>query len=245
MRFLLLLLIPLFSFAQEKKMTITYDFFDNFRHIETNAILICDNNHSTFKTLLEKFSSNLATADKGSNTINIGGKRIDIYQVIDKNNKTLLSYDIRENTIYEISEELPKLNWKIDYTDTKKINDYICNKATVSFRGRNYTSWYTLKLPFSFGPWKFTGLPGLILEISDDTKTFKWAARKIQYPSNKNLSVPYKGTKAVTLKELIDIQNENSKKLRARLRSIMPRGAVMNTPKNRRNGIELVYEWEE
>lgn len=245
MRFLLLILIPIFSFAQEDKMSVTYDFFDNFRYIETKAVLNCDYNNSIFKTDLKKFSMDKAVADMSTNSIIIGGDRIDIYQVIDKKNKVLLSYDIRENTIYEISEELPKLEWDINFTETKKISNYECNKATVFFRGRNYTAWYTLKLPFSYGPWKFTGLPGLILEISDDTKTFKWTARKIQYPSKKKLLVPYNDAEKVTLKELIDIQNDNSKKLRVRLRSIMPRGAVITTPKNKRNGLELVYEWEE
>ena len=141
-------------------------------------------------------------------------------------------------------EEIPKMNWMIDYTETKKIANYNCNKATVNFRGRDYTAWYTIQLPFSFGPWKFNGLPGLILEITDVTNTFKWRASKIKYPAIKKIEVPYKKVKRVTLRDLIDIEEENMKVRRARILSVLPKGAIITVPKNDRNGIELVYEWE-
>ena len=44
---------------------------------------------------------------------------------------------------------------------------YPCHKATTIFRGRIWTVWYTLDLPYSDGPWKFCGLPGLVLYAYD------------------------------------------------------------------------------
>lgn len=43
------------------------------------------------------------------------------------------------------------------------VSHYPCKKARTTFRGRTWTVWYTLDLPYSDGPWKFCGLPGLIL----------------------------------------------------------------------------------
>lgn len=54
-------------------------------------------------------------------------------------------------------------------TDEKKdIIGFVCTKATCEFRGRNWTVWFTTELPVSDGPWKFNGLPGLILKAEDD-----------------------------------------------------------------------------
>ena len=48
------------------------------------------------------------------------------------------------------------------------ISGYKCFKATIEYAGRLYTAWYTPDIPLSEGPWKFCGLPGLILKVTDD-----------------------------------------------------------------------------
>ena len=49
---------------------------------------------------------------------------------------------------------------------------YPCHKAQTTFRGRTGTAWYTLDLPYSDGPWKLCGLPGLILHACDSEGKF-------------------------------------------------------------------------
>ena len=51
---------------------------------------------------------------------------------------------------------------------------YPCHKATTTFRGRTWTVWYTLDLPYSDGPWKFCGLPGLVLYAYDSEDKFRF-----------------------------------------------------------------------
>lgn len=51
---------------------------------------------------------------------------------------------------------------------------YLCHKATTIFRGRIWTVWYTLDLPYSDGPWKFCGLPGLVLYAYDSKDKFRF-----------------------------------------------------------------------
>ena len=51
---------------------------------------------------------------------------------------------------------------------------YPCHKATTIFRGRFWTVWYTLDLPYSDGPWKFCGLPGLVLYAYDSEDKFRF-----------------------------------------------------------------------
>lgn len=67
---------------------------------------------------------------------------------------------------YYYKEAIPKLNWTLLPGDTTIIG-YSCHKASTRFRGRDYTAWYSEELPMPYGPYKFNGLPGLILCIYD------------------------------------------------------------------------------
>lgn len=57
--------------------------------------------------------------------------------------------------------------WQIE-DETKQIAGYSCQKATTTFKGRNYEAWFCPDIPLSYGPWKLNGLPGLILSAQDD-----------------------------------------------------------------------------
>lgn len=63
-------------------------------------------------------------------------------------------------------EEIPKLDWQIT-SEEKEIGGYKSQKATVSYRGREWTAWFTEELPIPYGSYVFGGLPGLILELRD------------------------------------------------------------------------------
>jgi GLPGLI family protein len=75
--------------------------------------------------------------------------------------------------MYLIESPLPIINWAIT-SDTKTIQNYTCQKATTIFKGRHYIAWFCPDLPYSNGPWKLGGLPGLILEAYDPNGTVKF-----------------------------------------------------------------------
>lgn len=72
------------------------------------------------------------------------------------------------------------LQWNTNYKDVKTILGYKCNKATTKFGNRVYTAWYTKSIPISEGPYRFKGLPGLILEIADENKYHSFTATGIE-----------------------------------------------------------------
>lgn len=75
------------------------------------------------------------------------------------------------NTDFMYEENVPDIEWTV--TDsTKSIGSWIAQKATCFFRGRNYTAWFTADIPRPYGPWKLSGLPGLILEVYDDSRDY-------------------------------------------------------------------------
>lgn len=87
-----------------------------------------------------------------------------------------------KNFSFEISK--PKLRWK--FMDSEKtILNYKVKKAVVDFGGKSWTAWYAPEIPISDGPYKFYGLPGLILEISDSKGGYTFWAKGIEKNTNK------------------------------------------------------------
>lgn len=74
------------------------------------------------------------------------------------------SYSYTENNLFA---------WKIE-PETMKIDKYNAQKATADFGGRKWTAWFTSEIPVSDGPYKFGGLPGLILKVEDEKGDYKF-----------------------------------------------------------------------
>ena len=76
---------------------------------------------------------------------------------------------------YQYVESSEPMSWTyLSGVDT--ILGVPCNKATTEFRGRKWIAWYTFDIPFYSGPWKFSGLPGLVLKVKDQDSLFCWEA---------------------------------------------------------------------
>ncbi len=67
---------------------------------------------------------------------------------------------------YKYEEKLPAMDWKL-CNETDSVSGYAVQKAVCSYGGRNWEAWFAKEIPFSDGPYKFSGLPGLILKIRD------------------------------------------------------------------------------
>lgn len=76
---------------------------------------------------------------------------------------------------YTYSEKYLFPQWSVNQ-DEKTIMGYHCQKATTNYLGRKWIAWFTTELPFNSGPWKLTGLPGLILEAEDEEGHFAFIA---------------------------------------------------------------------
>jgi len=70
---------------------------------------------------------------------------------------------------YKIWDKRP-ISWKI-LSEKQKIGNWETQKATTEFAGRKWTAWFTEELPFQDGPYKFRGLPGLIVKLEDATQS--------------------------------------------------------------------------
>ena len=80
---------------------------------------------------------------------------------------------------YKYSETIPVQNWNIS-DDTLTIAGYLCQKATCHFRGRDFIAWFASDIPINNGPWKFGGLPGLIMKVNDIDEKFIYECVRIE-----------------------------------------------------------------
>ncbi|MEG1586767.1 MAG: GLPGLI family protein [Bacteroidales bacterium] len=89
-----------------------------------------------------------------------------------------------DDTDYIYPESVEPLNWQIT-VQVDSILGYVCHKAIVTFRKRTWEVWFAPDLPYSFGPWKLDGLPGLILKAADTEGLFVWMAVGLENPSHR------------------------------------------------------------
>jgi GLPGLI family protein len=79
---------------------------------------------------------------------------------------------------YHTETDLQQIEWTV-LSETKKIGNYDCQKATGKFGGRTYEAWFTKEIPYEEGPWKLHGLPGLILEANDTANVISFVFKEI------------------------------------------------------------------
>lgn len=90
--------------------------------------------------------------------------------------KADLKYRLSTSAFFVYPDSVPSLEWNFSYEETYSIMGYDCRKAAAEFAGRNYTAWFTPEIPLPFGPYKFGGLPGLILKLEDSERQYIWEA---------------------------------------------------------------------
>lgn len=79
----------------------------------------------------------------------------------------------------EYTEKQPHFKWSISDT-LKVILGYECQKATTSFKGRDWVVWFAPEIPVNCGFWKFSGLPGLIMEVYDAEGFYHFSAEGLE-----------------------------------------------------------------
>lgn len=99
--------------------------------------------------------------------------------------------------LFAIEDNTPDIDWIIG-EETKLILGLTCQKATGRFKGRNYEVWFCSQLPYSNGPWKLGGLPGLILEAYDTKKEVVFTLASIDNTPNAKMDINVPKTAVLT-----------------------------------------------
>ncbi len=105
-----------------------------------------------------------------------------MYTIKNFEKRNLLYKDYVFKKGYFIADSLDVFNWDIKQ-DTLSVLGLKCQKAEVNFRGRHYIAYFSKNIKISDGPWKFNGLPGLILKIYSTDNIYSFEAIKIENKS--------------------------------------------------------------
>ena len=176
----------------------------------------------------------------------------EVVKNVSKENYFIIKNNSFSKEILFAKDFYQNFNWRIT-NDKKEILGYMCKKAVGNFRGRQYTAWFTPSIPVDYGPWKFRGLPGVILSVQDEKKIIAFEAIKIvlntelteeiivskfvfKYPDDKEY---------MTYQKYIDIEKKHQKEMIERILSNQPKGMKVEIPEPRKFSIEKTFEWED
>ena len=204
MKFILILLINftiINCYSQNYNKGIVY--YGQFQSLRMGArndndrlsTLIFNKNESSYVTLkdsLDKLNINLdknaySVSSKTGTVYGGDGKQPFPYsksgdQVYTNLGKDTVWSCFQRGTFHYCKEKRKQIDWKLT-NESKKIGIFKCFKAIGTFRGRDYTAWYTNEIPLPYGPWKLQGLPGLILEAYNSNEEIYYYAKKVEYPT--------------------------------------------------------------
>ena len=109
-----------------------------------------------------------------------------------KTNEYLHEADILEKK-FLVADQLSKYAWTIT-DEGKTIGTYKVKKATAKINGENIIAWYTPEVSIQDGPKDYYGLPGLIIELVGEKKTYH-AVKVLTNKSRLTINKPSKGEK--------------------------------------------------
>jgi GLPGLI family protein len=88
------------------------------------------------------------------------------FNITKQNGTNVTAVDRIYRDFFSYQEPSGHLKWSL-LSDTATVSGYPCQKAVTDFGGRRWIAWFTGTIPVSDGPYKFCGLPGLIVKITD------------------------------------------------------------------------------
>ncbi len=217
------------SYKQIKKVAIV---------LVDDYLMKFDNDQSYSEEMYIKSSDNSQKTEKskkGLSKINIIGRKNLDPRFFYNNKRAFYFREILPSQTLLVKENPHEWKWDL-HQETKQIGKFTCQKATIKFRGRSYIAWFTNEVPVPFGPWKFQGLSGLILEVYDTDKVFHIIAYKIKIGKTVDCSINLDKTqlkKAITIADYLNKKEEFYDAMFAELSSKMPKGSpVLKRDKN-------------
>jgi GLPGLI family protein len=200
--------------------------------VKQNMVLFIGKDASAFtgldRAIFEKsFKSNLKEFENYNGNIRLGITTVFYNFITDKR------FIINDNQLKDyLIDDTINIKWNIR-DSIKNIKGIECQKAIGKFRGRIYEVWFTNTIPFSSGPWKLGGLPGLILDVRDIKNEVTFSFTGIEQLTNNPYIIelpkdPIKLTKVEYKRLKEEIANDPMEYLNKMMPGVtlVPRGGV-------------------
>ena len=142
---------------------------------------------------------------------------------------------------YFVTDSLCNFSWTLTEETTTILNQK-CLSATTHFRGRDYVAFYAPALVYNDGPWKFCGLPGLILSVKSKDNYLSIVASELTLNSKNNLNVAEKlNNKYINWQQFEKEFIEKMDKLILKAKSSVSKDDTGSSYKFKLEAIEIIY----
>jgi len=143
-----------------------------------------------------------------------------VYKFYQEQRATITSRLGFKKTHVKYKEGIFPMKWDI-LPEEKYIGEYVCTKAQTHFAGRTYVAWFARDIPITEGPYKFGGLPGLILELRDTQNHYVFKFQSLLRPSAPLwLDVPDIYTTNIERSRVLKLEKEGSNNIRSKLQEV-------------------------
>lgn len=219
-----------FSFGQENQNIQAYYTYINYGTNQKYDIKLFTDNTKAI-SIFNKKKRDSVSINEEDESVNFNKEYYDEEGkqfFIDLNKQQLIFRDFvydGEDKAVLVSEKLPNLKWILK-NETKTVGTYQCYLAELCFRGRIFNVWYYTKINTPFGPWKFHGLPGLIISVKSKDKNIFMNLDKVIISKNKNIEIvkPSNGEE-ITFDKYKEYKKNEVQEFVKKLQSKLPRGA--------------------
>ena len=134
---------------------------------------------------------------------------------------------------YRYNQKLPLMTWE-ETDETANICGYQCRKAIGEYGGRKWQAWYAEEIAVPFGPWKMSGLPGLVLKAKDESGNHSFEAITFRQGNGEFSPSKIPNQISIAHDKFIELKNEYEKNPEA---SINPESISEITVLNRNGNI--------
>lgn len=199
-----------FVFAVSQDIHVAFnviDPIDNLSESPFQGELLHNQNSSIYTNYRKELDINTLYEENGQ----INGIKVEFKEEFFKDflNSSIYSYANMPFARKKIlKDNLNLFEWKIQKDIRKTIIGYECIQATTHFRGRDYIAFFTPDINISDGPWKFNGLPGLILEVKEVNNRIHYIAKELNFINNPNIATSFDLSNSMTLNELLIFSKE-------------------------------------
>jgi GLPGLI family protein len=168
--------------------------------IHYNARLTANDSVSIYEIeIINNVVSTSMTTEKGSYKMIVPAENPIFYKNLFNN--VLLNKERILMHQFVVQDSLTIFDWELT-DNSKRILGYECREASTTFRGRDYVAYFAPAIPSQNGPWKFHGLPGLILEVGTIDKSFQLTATHLEMlPRKIKIANPYSASKIISRAE--------------------------------------------
>lgn len=137
---------------------------------------------------------------------------------------------------YTYEESLPIITWNMT-GKTDSVSGFLCQQAVCEYSGRTYEAWFTLQVPIPLGPYKFGGLPGLIVKIESEDGEYSFVLESL---TQKALPILKQSSNIITTKreKAWKAHREYNTNPLNQLKSRYPSFDISNIPEEERKRIK-------